>query len=183
MLLLLLLWERPMAATPSLFVATKIKTMPRPSIPAIGYRALRANRVSLPGHVYLVTTTTYQRERLFADFATARRAVIALNDRDTLGNSALLAWVLMPDHFHALIRLGDEDDLRGLMNRIKSRVGRLVNRHLSRTGPVWQSGYHEHLLRREEDLKETARYVALNPVRAGLTRRVAEYSHWDAFWL
>ena len=172
-----------MAATPSLFVATKIRTMPRPSIPAIGYRALRANRVSLSGHVYLVTTTTYLRERLFADFATARRAVVAMNDRTTLGDSALLTWVLMPDHFHALVQLGERDDLGGLMNRLKSRSGRMVNHHLSRTGPVWQPGYHEHLLRKDEDLKETARYVALNPVRAGLARRIAEYSHWDAFWL
>lgn len=89
----------------------------------------------------------------------------------------------MPDHFHALLQLGERDDLSGFMNRIKSRVGRAVNSHLGRVGPVWQGGYHDHLLRKEQDLKETARYVVLNPVRAGLVRRIAEYPHWDAFWL
>ena len=157
--------------------------MPRPSIPLVGYRALRANRVSLPGHVYLVTTTTHRRERLFTDFALARLAVRALNDPETLGGSTFLSWVLMPDHLHALVRLGEEDVLDRLMNRLKSRASRVVNRYLSRVGPLWQSGYHEHLLRKEEDLKETSRYVVLNPVRAGLAANIAEYPHWDAFWI
>ena len=89
----------------------------------------------------------------------------------------------MPDHLHLLIQLGDGDDLRGLMNRIKSRMGRLVNRRLGRPGSLWQPGYHEHLLRREEDLKGIARYIVLNPVRAGLVTSASQYSHWDAFWL
>jgi hypothetical protein len=35
----------------------------------------------------------------------------------------------------------------------------------------------------EEDLAQIARYVVLNPVRAGLVRRVGDYPHWDAAWL
>jgi len=157
--------------------------MPHPSKPSVGYRALRTNRVSLPGHVYLITTTTHLRQRLFADFITARIAVRALNHPQTLGSSAVSAWVLMPDHFHVLLQLGDVDDLSRLVNRLKSRIGREVNRHLHRAGPVWQCGFHEHLLRKEEDLRNVARYVVMNPLRAGLVRRVSEYPHWDAAWL
>jgi putative transposase len=157
--------------------------MPRPNIPAKGYRALRSHRVSLPGHVYLVTTTTVRRERLFADFCAARVAISALNHRQTLAATTLLAWVLMPDHLHVLLQLGEADDLSALMIRIKSRMGRAVNGHLRRAGSIWQCGYHEHLVRKEEDLKEIARYVVLNPLRAGLVTRVSDYPHWDAFWL
>ncbi|MGH8632082.1 MAG: REP-associated tyrosine transposase [Burkholderiales bacterium] len=152
-------------------------------IPTTGYRALRTNRVSLPGHLYLVTTTTHRRERFFAEFSTARLAVTALNHRETLADSEILAWVLMPDHLHLLVQLGEEDELSALMNRIKSRMGRVVNRHLARTGPAWQCGFHEHVLRREEDIKGVARYIILNPVRAGLVGRVSDYPHWDAAWL
>jgi REP element-mobilizing transposase RayT len=139
--------------------------------------------VSLAGHVYLVTTTTHQREPLFADFPTARLAIAALNHRETLAGAVLHAWVLMPDHLHLLLQLGDEDQLSALMNRVKSRVSRVVNRHLGRTAPVWQCGFHEHLLRTEEDLKGVARYIVLNPVRDGLVRRALDYPHWDAVWL
>jgi hypothetical protein len=38
-------------------------------------------------------------------------------------------------------------------------------------------------LRRDEDLRAVARYVILNPVRAGLVQRVGDYPHWDAVWL
>lgn len=148
-----------------------------------GYRALRAHRVSLPGHFYLVTTTTHRRERLFDDFVAARTAITALNDPATLRASELWAWVLMPDHCHLLLQLGESDALCGLVNRIKSRTGRLVNRRLKREGPVWQGGFHEHLLRKEEDLKGVARYIIMNSVRAGLVARASAYSHWDAMWL
>ena len=157
--------------------------MPRPVLPIVGYRALRANRVSLPGHVYLITTATHLRRQLFDDFPTARLAVRALNNRKTLGHCELTAWVLMPDHLHAVLQLGDNDALSQAVNRIKSRIARDVNRRLCGTGPVWQAGFHERLLREEEDLKGVARYVVMNPLRAGLVRRVSEYPHWDAMWL
>jgi putative transposase len=156
--------------------------MPTPT-PAVGYRALRAHRVSLPGHIYLVTTTTHLRQRLFEDFVTARVAVRALNDLATLKDSQFLTWVLMPDHLHLLVQLGEGDQLSQLVNRLKSRMGREVNRCLGRSGAIWQSGFHEHLLRGEEDVKAVARYVVMNPLRAGLVARVSEYPHWDAIWL
>ena len=49
--------------------------------------------------------------------------------------------------------------------------------------PVWQRGYHDHAVRREEDIKSLARYVIANPVRAGLSYSVGSYPHWDAAWL
>jgi REP element-mobilizing transposase RayT len=49
--------------------------------------------------------------------------------------------------------------------------------------PRWQEGFHDHALRREEDLRDIARYIVLNPVRAGLVRNIREYPLWDAVWL
>ncbi|MEJ1380959.1 MAG: transposase, partial [Candidatus Sedimenticola sp. (ex Thyasira tokunagai)] len=54
-------------------------------------------------------------------------------------------------------------------------------RHLG--GGVWQAGFHDHALRREEDIIGVARYVVANPMRAGLADRVGDYPHWDAAWL
>ncbi|MFB6261862.1 MAG: transposase, partial [Thiohalorhabdaceae bacterium] len=49
--------------------------------------------------------------------------------------------------------------------------------------PVWQPGFHDRAIRREEDLEAVARYVVANPLRAGLVDRIADYPHWDAAWL
>jgi putative transposase len=49
--------------------------------------------------------------------------------------------------------------------------------------PVWQRGFHDHALRKEEDIVSVARYIVANPVRDGLVRRIGDYPHWDAVWL
>lgn len=149
----------------------------------LGTHALRRSRVSLPGHVYHLTSTTDERRRWFEDFATARVAIRVLNAAETIADGALLAWVLMPDHLHALVQLGETDALDRLANRLKSGTARAVNRHLGRSGRLWQSAYHDHLLRKEEDVETVARYIVMNPLRASLVERVGDYPHWDAWWL
>jgi putative transposase len=42
----------------------------------------------------------------------------------------------MPDHFHWLLQLG-QGDLGGLLQQVKSRSAKAINRHLQRSGKVW----------------------------------------------
>jgi putative transposase len=151
--------------------------------PGPGQAALRKGRYSLGGHVYHVTTTTFARERIFADLSAARAAIRALNAPQLLKDTELIAWVLMPDHLHVLLQLGQADSLGRYVERTKAATARSVNRRLGRIGPVWQRAYHDHQLRTEEDVRVVARYVVMNPLRAGLVKRIAEYSHWDAIWV
>ena len=88
----------------------------------------------------------------------------------------------MPDHIHVLIQLGDTP-LHQVINRWKSRSGRLLNSTIGRKGRFWQKGYHDHALRKEEDIKETARYIIANPLRARLSKKYGEYPYWNAVWL
>lgn len=95
----------------------------------------------------------------------------------------MLAWGLMPEHAHWLITLGEKDNLGSMVNRIKSASARLANRELNRQGPLWEPAYHDHALRAEEDLRDVARYLVANPVRARLAPRVWNYSFWNAIWI
>jgi len=94
----------------------------------------------------------------------------------------LLAWVVMPDHFHWLVEL-KHSTLAQLVLATKSRSARAVNARLGRSGRFWQKGFHDRAIRREEDLQAVARYIIANPLRAGLVRRVQDYPLWDAVWL
>jgi REP element-mobilizing transposase RayT len=98
------------------------------------------------------------------------------------GLATSLAWVVMPDHFHWLFEL-KAGTLDALIQRIKARSSRAINRQRASHEPVWQAGFHDKALRTEEDLVKLARYTIYNPVRAGLVRRVADYSLWDAIWV
>lgn len=88
----------------------------------------------------------------------------------------------MPDHFHWLIEL-DRTTLPVLMGRTRSRISVALNRQRRRKGAVWQRGYHDRGIRREEDVQAIARYIVANPLRAGLVKRVGDYALWDAIWV
>ena len=143
---------------------------------------LRKGRHSQRGNLYLLTTATSDRHTVFSDFAIGRLVVAELKSAHMEGWVHSLAWVVMPDHFHWLIELGDSS-LDGLMRRVKTNSARAVNRRRSSSGPLWQAGYHDRALRQEEDVQAVARYVAANPLRAGLVARLGDYPLWDAIWL
>ena len=147
------------------------------------YTDLRKGRCSAPGHEYLVTAVTHHRDPVFADFHCSRALVQVLRETAAHGMAEWLAWVVMPDHFHALLRLGPRADLASVMHLVKGRSARQINLAFKRTQRLWQPGFHDRALRAEEDRLAAARYIVANPLRAGLVRRVADYPHWDCVWL
>lgn len=152
-------------------------------MPFPGHRALRKGRASLPGQVHLVTVVSRERPRHFANFAAACAVASLLGDATAWRDARAMAWVLMPDHWHALVQLGEVNSLSAAMQRINSLTARAANQTLGRTGQIWPSAYHDHALRADEDVRTAARYLVANPLRAGLVDRVGDYSFWDAVWL
>jgi REP element-mobilizing transposase RayT len=139
--------------------------------------SLRAGRYTLTGQIYLLTTVTVDRQPVFADFQAARCLIHCLQQAQQLQHADTLAFVVMPDHLHWLMQLGPKNELSKCMAGVKSISARQLG------VPVWQKGFHDHAVRKEEDLPALARYVVTNPVRAGLVQRVGQYPHWDAIWL
>ncbi|MGB3122319.1 MAG: transposase [Pseudomonas sp.] len=143
---------------------------------------LRTGRVSEVGGVYLLTAVVNGREPIFDDWLLGRLVVKQLRDAHEDQWADSLAFVVMPDHIHWLVQLRGKT-LAELMCGIKSRSGLTVNRALGRKGRLWQKGYHDRGVRHEADLKDFARYVVCNPIRAGLVGRVHDYPLWDVWWL
>ena len=147
-----------------------------------GHGSLRKGRHSQPGGIYLVTFTTAARRRLFADFDVACAASRTFESSATAEVAALLCWVLMPDHFHGLLRLDGARSLSQAVQRLKSRSSFACG-SAGTAPPVWARAFHDHALRRDEDVLETARYIIANPIRAGMVERAFEYPFWNAIWL
>ena len=147
-----------------------------------GSSQLRKGRYSESGRIYLLTSVTQDRRRLFSDFRASRiliRELIREHRREELIS---LAFVVMPDHLHWLVEQQGEGNLSTCMRRTKSLSARNLNHYVGAGGRVWQDGFHDHALRRDEDLINFARYVIANPLRAGLVRSLRHYPHWDAIW-
>ena len=147
-----------------------------------GCSALRRGRCSQAGGLYFVTTVTEQRIPWFQVFDFARLLCQALQQPASLGDASNLCWVVMPDHAHLLLQL-DSVPLDRVIQRFKSRTAIRLNREIGRTGRFWQPSYFEHAIRAAEDVRDVARYIVANPLRAGLVKRVGDYPYWNATWL
>ncbi len=147
------------------------------------YTDLRKGRYSAPGQEYLVTAVTMDRIRVFDDFDCARLLVRVLRHTEADGMADWLAWVIMPDHFHALLRLRSGTRLASLLHTVKGSSARAINRRLGRVGTLWQPNFHDRALRADENRVVVARYIVANPLRSGLVDRIGDFPHWDCAWL
>ena len=145
---------------------------------------LRKGRISEAGRAYLLTIVTAARRPILRDFHCASVVARSIHYHGRAGWVENLAWVIMPDHVHWLLVLQERGRLDQLMRSFKSYTAQTVNALLGGVGaPLWQPGYHDHAVRRDEDLRRLARYVIANPLRAGLTEDLGLYPWWDATWL
>ena len=140
-------------------------------------RDLRKGRYSETGRIYLVTTTIHLRTPWFQNLLNARCLVQTLMEAQQRGLGETLAYALMPDHLHWLLVLGEKCNLSTVVGGVKSLSAHRIGHR------IWQTGFHDHALRHEKDLKDIGRYVVANPLRAGLVERLSDYPHWDAIWL
>ncbi|MHC4702200.1 MAG: valine--tRNA ligase, partial [Planctomycetota bacterium] len=83
----------------------------------------------------------------------------------------LVAWAVMPNHVHAIIRPFPGHELSEIVQSWKSFTSKEINRRLGREGSVWMDEYYDHLIRNEKDFANQVDYVLANPEKAGL-------GHW-----
>ena len=92
-------------------------------------------------------------------------------------HASTLAFVVMPDHLHWLLQINQKQTLSTILKNVKAKSAQAIGQ------PIWQAGYYDHAIRKEEDIVNIARYIIANPIRAGLVNKVGDYPHWDAIWL
>jgi radical SAM protein with 4Fe4S-binding SPASM domain len=80
----------------------------------------------------------------------------------------LIAWCIMPNHVHVIVRPLASNDLADILHSWKSFTAKQANKSLGKTGAFWQEEYYDHLIRDEEDFNHHLNYLLQNPERAGL---------------
>ena len=99
------------------------------------------------------------------------------------GHVDSLAFVVMPDHLHWLFSLCGNKTVSECIRNVKCQSARLVNASLRSKGPVWQKGFYDRAIRKDEDLVRVAQYIVANPWRAGIVDSIRDYTLWDAKWV
>lgn len=90
-------------------------------------------------------------------------------------------FVIMPNHVHLLTTPVTGKKLEMILKGIKGKSAVACNRATGRSGPFWQEESYDHIVRHTEQLIFLRRYIAENPVRAGI--QVAPGGMWRAAWM
>ena len=150
----------------------------------------RYRRSNVAGATYFFTVVTHRRQPILTDDVLRRAlhdAILRVKERYPF---AIDAWVLLPDHLHAIWTLppGDADfGLRwGWIKRLVTRAvaaeyeraeWRNATRVARRESTIWQRRFWEHQIRNDADYAAHMDYVHFNPVKHGVVSSVADWPH------
>ena len=125
---------------------------------------------------YLVTAVTAGRRSLFQVTATAQLLERTIVDYRSQGRLLLHAFVIMPDHLHALITPAPDVSLEKAMQFIKGGFSFRLKSRLD----VWMRSFNESQILTADKYVSCVRYIEENPVRRGLVSRAQDYPHGSA---
>jgi len=145
--------------------------------PAAGSKNLRKKRVSIAGQYYMITTAAHNKSRIFNLNGAAEVVLNSLRWLDNQKRIDLQAAVVMPDHLHFVARL-ISGNLSGVMHSLKSFTSKKIKSNLNLENNIWQSQYHDHAIRGDDELTKIITYCLNNPVRANMVDDFHDYPYW-----
>ncbi len=134
----------------------------------------RPLRLDHPGAIWHITARGIERRSIFADDEDRARFIELLGSAVEVHLWNLHAWVLMGNHYHLLLDTPEANLSQG-MRQLGGIYSQRFNHRHDRVGPLFQGRYKAILVERESHLLELARYLVLNPVRAGIVRGARDY--------
>jgi putative transposase len=134
----------------------------------------RPLRMQFPGGVYHVTARGNEQRLIFADDVDCHGFLRVLAAAVERYHIVCHAYCLMNNHYHLLLETPDAN-LSSAIRQLNGVYSQRFNRRHSRTGHLFGGRFHAVVIERDAHLREVARYIVLNPVRAGL---VAEPGGW-----
>jgi REP element-mobilizing transposase RayT len=125
-----------------------------------------------------VTARGNEQRDIFRDDIDRERFLLMLSQTVVRFGWRLLAWVLMSNHYHLVVQTPQPNLSRG-MHWLNARYAQWFNMRHDRRGHLFQGRFHGALVEKESYLLTVARYVVLNPVRAGLIASPADW-RWSS---
>jgi REP element-mobilizing transposase RayT len=93
----------------------------------------------------------------------------------------LIAWVIMPNHVHLLLKPVNGWELFKILHSFKSFTAQEANKLLNRSGRFWMREYFDRRIRDYEHFERTFRYIENNPVKAGLCEKPQDWKFSSAY--
>lgn len=139
--------------------------------------SIKFKRFDLEGHIHFVTSKTKNNTPIFSDKKTAELFISVLFDCRKKYKFLLLGFVVMPDHFHALILPDKDYSISQVMQKIKGLFAYKYREQSKISGSIWQKSFYDFVLNSKEKLIEKLNYIHNNPVRKNIASSPGDYPY------
>jgi len=128
-----------------------------------------------PSRTFFVTTGISMGRRLLQSGRNANLLIDVLRSLVVERKFKLRDFVIMPDHVHLILTLGNEMTIEIAMQLIKGRFSHRMSHEFGRKGEVWQRGFTEVQVTNRASFEKHREYIAQNPVKAGSASSAEEF--------
>lgn len=137
----------------------------------------RTRRVDAPGSIHHVWAKGIEGRSIFR--SDGDRADLVGRFAEVLVEAGIrcLAWALMTNHLHLVLRTG-ATPLSAALRRIHTGFAVRFNLRYGRTGYLFQNRFGSRLVRDDTGLQVVIRYVLRNPLEGGLVRDLTALEHY-----
>ena len=145
--------------------------------PAMAHPARNATPINIlnPSRTFFVTTKAAMEKRILQSERNAGLLIDVLRALVAGRKFELHDFGIMPDHLHLLLTVYDGMTIEKAMQLIKGRFSHRLSQEFGFKGEVWQRGFAEEQSMNRESFETHRRYIAENPVKAGLAAAANEF--------
>jgi len=139
----------------------------------------RKTRVIFPGYPHHVVQRGHNKQPVFRDDDDRRYYLELLSRYMEQSRCTLMAYCLMPNHVHLMLRPVYRGSLIECLHGVGFRYAKYFNYTSGRSGALWEDRYHASVVYEEAYMWRVAQYICLNPVRAKIVDEPCKY-HWSS---
>jgi len=136
----------------------------------------RTRRLKSETGIYHVVLRGINKQTIFEDEEDNEMFLVTVNQYRKQSGYLLLAYCLMGNHIHLLMKTGSEEPGQ-IFRRIGASYVYWYNRKYDRTGHLFQDRYKSEAVETEAYLFAVLRYIHQNPLKAGLVKNLEDYSY------
>jgi putative transposase len=140
----------------------------------------RIARIVGSGYPHHIVQRGNNKEKVFLDRKDYEKYLSFLEKYSEEKEAFILAYCLMPNHVHLLVKPSEDDGLAKLMQGATLCYTQYFNRKEGRTGRLWECRYHSTVVDGDSYLWTVSKYIEKNPVRAGIVKKPEDYPYSSA---
>lgn len=140
----------------------------------------RIARIVGAGYPHHIVQRGNNREEVFLNQRDYERYISFLSKYSEEKEIFVLAYCLMPNHIHLLLKPSEEEGLPKMMQGVTLCYSKYFNGENGRTGRLWECRYHSTIVDGDSYLWTVSKYIENNPVRAGIVKKPEDYLYSSA---